>query len=265
MHLVFSNNQTVEIKLASTPLADVYQKIYKHLSRVPIQLRNGDNPYYSENMAHNQLVEKLVESGAKVGVTVDRDRCITQDQTYFNLIHKIYEQNYNGNTDWLDFHEHIHLCESSYNKFKILHIDYREKSGLLEKQMDPAWSAGATTKIHAGDVFVRWAELGKTPYGYWQNLEPNDINRMRELIKPWIKLRPKIQIALEDIDFLQNIQVSEFESWWKDYSVELCSHWQVPSWTVHDIFSVSVFGHVDDVKLIDHYLKNNILPTKVVL
>ena len=263
MHLVFSNNATVEIRLASTPLGLVYQKIYKHLSRVPVELRNGDNPYLIENMTHSQLVARLAELGAKVGVQVNQQRCLHLDQIYFNALHKVYENNYNGNTAWLDFHEHIHLCEPMVDRAKILNIDHREKSGLLEKKFDPAWLEGATTQVKAGDVFAKWAELGKTPYGYWADHEPNDTNRMKELIKPWTKLRPRLQIALEDFDTLRNAQVTEFESWWKDYSEELCRYYQVPSWTTEDIFSVSVFGRIDDVDSIKQYLKNNIVPVKV--
>jgi len=166
----------------------------------------------------------------------------------------------------LDFHEHIHLCEKiNQTGVKILYIDYREKSGLLEKTFDPKWMHNATTKIQAGDVFVNWSELGKTPYTYWKNNEPNDIARMGELIKPWLKLRPKILVALEDIDLLQNVQIDKFESWWAQYKPALCKHWKIADWTMHDIFAVSVFGQVPDFQEITTLLQNNVNPVKVQL
>jgi len=266
MQIVFSNNQKIDLILEPTPLASVYQSIYKHLSNVPIPFRDWDNPFYSSNLNLQQLIDKLIDYASKVHVEIDQERCLAQDQNYFNDIHKIYEENYKGDPAWLDFHEHIHLCENRLMQtLKILHIDYREKSGLLEKPFDFDWLKNSTTKIQAGDVFVNWSELGKTPYQYWNNNEPNDTIRMRELVKPWLKLRPKIMVALEDIDTLKDVRVQEFESWWSQYSEELCQYWNISSWTTNNIFSVSVFGRVPNFETITTQLKNNQKPVKVLL
>ena len=266
MRIVFSNNKSVDLVLDSTPLANTYKTIYKHLQYIAIPFRDWDNPFYFDNCTHSQRVESLITYGNKISLTINRDLCLAQDQSYLNAIHKIYETNYNGDPAWLDFHEHIHACEKRIKtSTKVLHIDYREKSGPLEKLFEPEWSKNTTTKIRAGDVFVKWAELGKTPYGYWETNEPNDIERMRILIKPWLKLRPKIIVALEDIDTLADIKVSEFESWWSQYSKELCQHWARPSWTTHDIFAVSIFGHVPNFQEITTQLKHDEKPVKVLL
>jgi hypothetical protein len=266
MQIVFSSNESVDLVLDSTPLAMVYQQIYKHLQHVTIPFRDWDNPFYFDNYTHQDLVKALVLYGNKISLNIDKDLCLAQDQNYFNAIHKIYEKNYRGDPAWLDFHEHIHKCEKQIEtSAKILHIDYREKSGPLEKSFDTAWRRSATTKVKAGDVFVKWAELGKTPYGYWKNNEPIDVVRMCELIKPWLKLRPKILVALEDIDILDNIEVDKFESWWSQYSEVLCRHWDRPMWTTHDIFAVSLFGRVPNYQEIITQLKNNAKPVRVLL
>jgi hypothetical protein len=266
MQIVFSNGKTVDLILNQTPMADVYQNIYKHLGNAPIPFRDWDNPFYFSNMTHQELVEKLILYASKVHVPIDRECCLTQDQNYLNDMHKIYEKNYNGDPSWLDFHEHIHLCETKHvQTLKILRIDYREKSGMLEKPFDYKWLKNATTKIKAGDVFVNWAELGKTPYSYWKNNEPNDTIRMRELIKPWIKLRPNIMVALEDIDTLKNVEVEKFESWWAQHSQPLCQYWNIPAWSTTDIFSATVFGQVPNFETITTQLKNNHKPVKVLL
>jgi hypothetical protein len=265
MQILFSDKDTVDLTLASTPLAVVYQKIYKHLCHVPIPFNEWDNPYYVINTPHQELVNKLIFYANQVSVQIDQSACMSQDQQYFNTIHEIYEKNYNGDPAWLNFHEHIHLCEKNNNveRYNFLHIDYREKSGMLERPFDFDWLRYSTTKIKAGDVFVRWAELGKTPYTYWKNGEPNDSTRMCELIKPWLVLKPKMCIALEDIDTLKNIESHEFESWWKQYSEIWCRHWNIPAWTLIDIFSAVIFGKVEDFEKIKEKLKNSITPTKI--
>jgi hypothetical protein len=266
MKLIFSNNQEVELNIDNSPLGITYQKIYKNLSKITIPFRPWDNPYYAKNLTYPELVDRLVEYAQKVSVDIDRSKCLTQDQLYFNSIHKIYEQQYDGNPGWLDFHEHIHMCEGYFKESNNLFcIDYREKSGLLEKPMDQQWLNNTQTTVQAGDVYVQWAELGKTPYNYWKNNEPNDIKRMCKLAKPWLKLRPKIYIALNDMDKLKNIQCDEFSTWWKDYQQEWTKHWNIPSWNIENIFGVSVFGKTTQIELLKQQLKNNTVPVKVLL
>ena len=265
MQIVFSNNKTVDLILANTPLSTVYKKIYKHLQHVVIPFREWDNPYYSDGLDQRARVDKLIFYGKKLSLKIDQDLCLQQNQEYLNYIHKIYEDNYNGDPVWLDFNEYIHRCEKRVEKktFKIFQIDYGANAGMLEQPMDSVWLKNSTVKIKAGDVFVQWSELGKSPYSYWSDNEPSDIARMCKLIKPWLKLRPKIMIALEDIDCLKNIQVEEFNTWWKNYSEEWCQHWNIAKWDINNIFSVTVFGTVPDFETITAHLQNNIIPVKV--
>lgn len=266
MKLIFSNNQQIELDIDNSPLGITYQKIYKNLSKVPIPFRPWDNPYYKKKLTYPELVEQLVQYARQVSVDIDRSKCLSRDQLYFNSIHKIYEQNYNGDSKWLDFHEHIHMCELYFKETHHLFcIDYREKSGLLEKPMDPQWLNNTQTTVRAGDIYVQWSELGKTPYGYWKNNEPNDIKRICELAKPWLKLRPKIYVALADIDRLKNKQCDEFSTWWKDYQQEWATHWNIPSWTVENIFGVSVFGKTTQIELLKEQLENMAVPVRIVM
>jgi len=266
MKLILSNGTIIDLILNNSPLSLQYQKIYKNLSHVPVPFKPWDNPYYLSDMSYEQLVDQLIYYATQVSVEIDKARCLEQDQEYFNTIHKIYETNYNGESKWLDFHEHIHLCELYYNFTNYsLNIDYREKSGLLEKPFDQTWLTDASTKISAGTVYVAWAELGKTPYSYWENNEPDDIDRMCALAKPWLKLRPKLVIALENIDTLTDIQVEEFDHWWKNYSDRWCKHWELTSWTVQDMHAVSVLGHIPDLDRLLVELKNKNFPVRVTL
>jgi len=264
MKLVFANNQVFDLGLYSSALADVYKKIYKHLCHVELRFRPWDNPYYLDSLTHEQVVDQLTFYGSQVCVTVDRSRCMARDQQYLNQLHKIYEDNYQGQPQWLDYHEHVHLCEPRVGlKFKVLEIDFREKAGLLERQFDPAWLEHSTTQVKAGDVYVTWAELGKTPYRYWKDQEPEDIKRMCVLAKPWLKLRPKIKIAMQDIDLLDNPDIEAFESWWKTYEREWCNHWHLSSWSVQDIFAHSVFGHIENLRTIKSLLQSGVSPVGI--
>jgi hypothetical protein len=265
MQIVFSNGDTVDLILNQTPVAAIYQKIYKHLQHVPVPFQDWDSPFYFRSHSLPQLVTKLIMYAEKVDVPIDQERCLAQDQDYFNILHVVYENNSNNGPGWADFHRHLHMCEKSHvNETvmqKTLKIDYNEKSGPLEKPFDRQWLADATSKISAGDAFICWQELGKTPYTYWSDNEPNDIERMRQVIRPWAKLKPNIFVALEDID-LEKDSV-EFEQWWAQYRQQLCKYWNIPSWTVDDMSKCLVLGKVSGIDSVMTLLKNDIRPIQV--
>jgi hypothetical protein len=256
------NNSTVDIVLNTHCPAFLIQRMYQHLQHLPINFKSWDNPYYL-NVSQDQLISTLVKFGQQVGVDIDYQRCLIRDQSYFNEIHKIYEQQYDGNSQWTDFHEFIHLCEKLPTKAMV--IDYREKSGLLEKKFDLKWMKDTTTHVFPGDVYVSWSELGKIPYIYWKNLEPNSIDRLCQLAKPWLKLRPKLSIALEEVDFISQCNVQEFNQWWANYKHLWCQHWNIPSWNIEDMMSVSVVGHIADIDLVKSKLQQGIVPTQISL
>jgi hypothetical protein len=263
MKLTFVNNTSIQISLNNNLLTPVIRGMYKHLRHLPVDFKPWDNPYYVDTKTHEQLVSSLIDFGQKIGVSVDQQPCLDFDQEYYNRIHKIYELNYNGDSKWLDFHEHIHICEFRKKIPKTLVVDYREKAGILEKKFDMAWLKDTVTTVRPGDVYVQWAELGKTPYGYWKNSEPNDFNRMCVLAKPWLKLRAKLHIALESTNFIDHYDVEGFNNWWKDYEQPWCRHWNISTWGIQQIASVSVIGNISDIELVKTNLQKEILPCQI--
>jgi hypothetical protein len=266
MHLIFSDDSAVELSIFDIPISHAYKKIYKHLSKLEIPFLPWNSPYYLDNVSYVELVDRLAYFGKQLSIDIDIQRCLSRDQNYFNFIHTLYEQGYQGDPRWLTYHDHIHMCERYLMPIeKFLFIDYREKAGPLMEPMQPLWLENTTTEIKAGDVCAVWTELGKTPYGYWKNKEPNDLDRLCELAKPWLTLIPKFFIALEDHNTLANKHIDQFELWWQQYRRPWCQHWGLSDWTTKNIFGVSVFGKVTDVDAIDAKLKINVIPRKIVL
>lgn len=269
MHLKFSDQSSIELAMLDNTMSREYLRIYKHLAAVPIPFRPWENPYFLDNLTYRELVDQLVLLGKPVSVEVDRYRCLNRDQEYFNYVHKIYENSYNGNPDWLEFHAHIHMCEyyfdTSKDRDNFVILDYKEKSGPLSKPVTDEWRLNTIIEIKTGDIFVGQAELGKTPYRYWQDNEANDIKRMCELAKPWITLKPNIYIALKDFNRLDNLKVEEFQLWWEPYRTQWEQHWGLSNWTISNMFGVSLIGKTNQAELVKQKLKSNILPVKVSL
>ena len=235
--------------------------MFKHLGRIPLPFRYWDNPFCTKTNDLPQLVDALIKCGSHLGFTVDVVRCCQQDQTYLNELHKIYEDNYDGNSAWLDYHEHIHMCETNQASTS-LQLYHRELAGPLVKPMNLSWLSCSTLQINPGDVYVTWAELGKTPYQYWLDQEIDDRERLCKLAKPWVNFYPKIMVALEGRQRLDGIDQSGFQSWWQQRHDQWCDHWNIDSWTIEDMYSVIVIGALDHEKL-KSVLRENAKPVYV--
>lgn len=266
MDIIFEDGSRVGIEFNDSPLTLVVKNMYKHLKHVPIPFQKWDNPYFYKNIDYPGLVDHLARFGASVGVTVDVDRCLAKEQGYFNELHKIYEQHFDGNPAWLSYHEHIHFCELYHKQIlEALYIDYREKAGMLEKKFDTKWLTDSVTSVMPGMVFISWAELGKVPYGYWRDGEPSDLERLCQLAKPWLKLRPKIGISIEAKDFMDGVEQDAFNVWWKDFESDWCKHWGLNHWPLSIQRSVNVIGQVTDHGYLLDKLQNLISPVRIAL
>ena len=258
MQLLF-DSQSVSFDMIQSDVTPIFEQVISHLRHVDIPFRQWDNPYMM-----SLSIQRLIDQAQMLGIEIDRQRCVVGNQAYFNFLHGIFEKNYDGNPVWLDFHENIHICEQRQNTHQFLNLNFREKGGLVEKPFNLDWLNASTTKIAAGDVFLVWSELGKTPYSYWCDREPNDIDRINELCKPWLKLRPKICMSLEDYDYTTTCD--EFDSWWEKYHDAWCRHWQIAKWNLVDMESKLIIGKMSDTELhkLQNLLRNGETPRRIV-
>lgn len=270
MHILFDDGTDIPITIYPSDLSPVILKIFKHLQHVTLPFRPWDSYLYVDEHDRSFMIDRLCYYGSLLGINVDKEKCSRIDQNYFNQLHMLYESHYDGSPSWLDFHEHIHLSERKTCRHeKTISLDYREKSGLLEIPYNHDWVRHSTSDIATGDVYVSWAELGKTPFYYWANQEPDDLDRICKLAKPWLKFRPKLKVALEPINRMQEIRNKsldeQFDRWWKQYHDDWCRHWGIDSWTIDDMFACNVIGHIDSISLVDDLLQARVYPVKVTL
>lgn len=267
MHIILNDQSSIKLDPVSNPVEPIIRSMFKHLQHVPLEFRPWDNPYYISKISYNDLVEQLIELAGKLDISVDRSRCFNRDDAYYNYLHKIYETNYDGKPIWLDFHENIHLCQRYYwpSKRKATVLDWREKAGPLIKEFNVQWlEQHSTMKVKKGDVYVEWNELGKTPWQYWKEQEPDDATRLLELVKPWNKLRPKLNVAMQDIDFESQINSKEFLAWWNRFKDQWCRHHNLLGWNLEHA-SVIVVYKIVNFEDFDQALQQCHFPTRVVL
>jgi hypothetical protein len=267
MYITLTDETDIALDVVSSPVELVLRSMLKNLQHVPVPFRDWDNPYYQDTVSYEELVDQLDKFASKLDIVIDQSKCLARDDKYLNELHRIYEVQYNGNPNWLDFHETIHLCQRFFypRKNYIAFLDWREKAGPLLKKFEPQWSQYRTTQLTKGDVYLEWSELGKTPYTYWREQEPNDLARLNELAKPWLNFRPKLAIAMHDMNLLDGYKVVEFSNWWKDYQESWCKNWNLTEWTLEDIHSGIVVYKVRDISQFELALKQKTYPRKISL
>ena len=276
LELTFNNNSKTILEIYQEPFGEFLKKAYKHLQHLPIPFAPLD---YLPNLIKNKnyVIQLLTSSAHKLKIFIDSD--LLSDQHYINALHKVYEEEYDGNRIWLIFHEalhHLELINSNHPVNKVFFINYRELSGPFEVPFDRKYINQSTTFIPKGSCVVSWEELGKTPMRYWLDNEPADINRLCELAKPWTKLSPSIMIALEDVDTIPDQEKwKEFCNWFAPFKEEWMRRWNIDKLLDDEISSSSlgsghqgakiIIGKVDNVNLILENLDNDIFPQSIKL
>ena len=271
MKLVLSDNSSVAIDIKENSVWNDLAKGYKHLQHVPIQFYPWDDELHFDKSNTSKLVKCLAEHAKKLDIDIDLLLCNKRDRYYLNKLHEIYEKNYDGKRDWLVFHEHIHMLEvytqstKNNNTDTQLHIQWRDLAGLLTKDFKYEYLKESSTSVEKGDVYVRWQELGKVPYRYWTDNEPDDITRINELCTPWKTLYHDFSIALEDKNFLQidYLDKNAFTIWWDQYHDCFCEHNNIPQWNIRDMCSIIKFGKIPNVDELVSKLDQSIVPHRI--
>lgn len=175
---------------------------------------------------------------------------LVQNADITNKLHQVYEnihvefvssgivKDQNKLKILYDFHSCIHDVEKENQPYNYWKIDWGSKGGLCTKEM----------VLHDFYQYPRlpncicsaWAELGKKPLDYFLDGEPNNQDRINELVKPHINFKPGFKIFTETLsneDFPLN-----FTEWWKEYEYSWCKHWNVSKWEIKHQFGCLVLA-----------------------
>jgi hypothetical protein len=258
-------NDSLRINLYDNPVSDYVYGAFKHLKNVPLSFNDVDF-FFNQSVNDFTLAQESIIKYAQ-DLSIDIDSARLNDQLYLNHLHEIYEKNFNGQSQWLKFHEHIHIIETIVSKDlpdPIIAIDYRTLAGKVKKSFNREYYKYSTSLVKKNQCFICWQELGKTPYYYYLTNEANDITRLCELAKPWITLRPSFYVACDDIDFLDGINFDSFDAWFAPFKHDWCSHWQITDWNSAETFKVIPIGEITSADDLVNNIKNNNLPIKVI-
>lgn len=255
--MVWSDGARAKIMLFENPAADYYARALKHLQHLELCFGARENPYAQGNMSVHELTDHLISLGHRLDVDIDTHK-LTQ-QSYLNWLHEIYldaVRQVPWDPAWLEFHDSIHLLEiraGHHGASDSIWFDYGPRAGLLEQPFDRSWLKFAHQQAPAGTCFLRPHELGKNLITCWQDQETNTAENLCRLAKPWTRLRPLLDLATRDIKPSADLdpdQRRDFLTWFAPVRDAWCQHWQIPDWTVEELFGIIPIGKIDDLELV---------------
>jgi hypothetical protein len=270
MLILWNNKQALEIRWHDTPVAQAVAKAFKHLQHVPLPWRPWDDSRWVSRVELSEVVDIFVGLAQELKIDVDPSLCLIRDQQYLNHLHTLYESVDKNNkqftqSNWMEFHELIHRIERyPRDPSQTINIDYRHYYGLLEQPMKKEWMTPGVIAQY-GDVMVNWTELGKTPFDYMRDGEPNDIRRICQLAKPWITLKPKLNIAYGPQFYPSEQQTAEYKQWWAPYEPTWLKRWGLAEWTLAHQFTSVPVGRLLDMDTMVSWLDQGYHPIGVKL
>jgi hypothetical protein len=269
---IWFEHEVLEINLYSNPVSEWLYSRYKHLAHLPLDF--GKKNLFFDQCPDRSVAEHAVKQSAdRLGITI-QDLSLS-DQSYLNYLHSVYEKNFlqsaykektSSTEDWVAFHDAVHMMEkvnTQEGQLPFVSFDHNVRAGALEKTFDRKYLKYATSQVKKNQCFVQWEELGKTPWDYFQNCEPNDIDRLCELAKPWLMLRTSFRVACDDFDLLENVDFAEFNNWFSSYQQPWCDHWRLTDWNPVEMLQVIPIGEIANVDLLINNIRNNRRPTRI--
>lgn len=276
--LIWSENKFIQIVLYNNPVADYYYNCIKKLKNINLSFGPRENPLDPFSLRDSkksiqQLTQKIMHISSQLGITVQPEKLLVQD--YLNELHEIYftcynKRNTDNNSIWLDFHDIVHLIEDinqgkNNRRLPTFWFDYKHFAGPLIHKFDRTLLKYAVTECKKGMCFISERELGKNLYKYYKDGEPNDINSINRICKPWVYLKPVMDIAYEDYsDSLNYSKDLKFIEWLNLYKDGWCSHWGITDWDPSEMFAKIPIGSVIEIDLLQEYFSCLDYPSRIV-
>lgn len=256
LYLSWLDGRRASIELWDNPVSQWYWDCVKHLQHLDLRFNARKNPYHPLVQDTAALSDLLATKARELALLVVPEKFT--EKSYLNHLHSVYVNHVTDSEfdpNWLEFHDLLHALETSQSsnlRTKDIWIDFEEQAGPLIKKFDRALLKYSTVTREPGVCYIAHHELGKDPFTYYNDGEPSDIDTMCQLMKPWIDLKPVLNIETSCESLYQRFQAVEkdFVAWFRPYQRAWCDYYQLDGWTTDEIFSAIPIGRTQDVSML---------------
>ena len=237
-----SNNQEIDVDytLHNSVLARKWADKIKHLKNVQI---SATETQINDVSDIKEVYKKFCELADLRPIHIQK-----LDQPTLNKLHEIYENNHQAlstksHSDILyKFHHSIHFHETFTKKIPALLVGWGVYEGPLTETFD--CHRYYDKMLKQNNIYLPWAELGKTPLYYYMNGEPNDQIRFNKLCKPHMTFRAKFMVALKD-KTPEKFSPS-FTTWFNRFKSSWLEKYGLDDYTEMHEYSAPLLAHTED-------------------
>ena len=226
--IIFDNDLEIMYRVHDSALATAWIHKIKHLQKIPI------DPVESQTADVSNIKGLYTEFCQHAEIDpIDIDPL---DQITLNKLHKIYEEQHEklsvikNNSILYKFHHSIHFHEKKSHSDKKITVGWGKYEGILTTKYD--CNKFYEQNIIKNNIYLPWAELGKTPRTYWKNKEPSEQNRFNMLAKPHTTFRAQFLIATSSVEPTQF--EAEFIEWFSRFKQGWLAHHNIRKWDIID-------------------------------
>jgi len=146
----------------------------------------------------------------------------------------IYNETYSLN-------KYIHLCEHTLNgpcTLPNVTIAWGTNDGMTMQDFDTNPYEFYTTNIVPGNIYLYWVEIGKRPFEYWADKDPDNIEHFLSVACPHKTWSAHCKIAL----LTPPTQLSEnYVRWFNKYKQAFLDKWNLKEWELlHDFGAIEL-------------------------
>lgn len=152
--------------------------------------------------------------------------------------------------------KYIHLCEHTLDgpcSLPYSAIAWGTNDGLTMQDFDIDPYKFYTLDIVPGNIYLYWAEVGKKPFEYWYNNDPDNAEHFLSLTRPHVSWSSHCKIALTPAG---SKLPAEFVKWFEPYKQPFLDKWHLDDWTV-----LHEFGAIELATLQDATVHTQLLET----
>lgn len=232
----------VKYRLHDTELAIKWYAKIKHLSRIEIDKVESELTNVSD-------LQKIYSDFCNFAGLEKLNISEIPNQNECNLLHQIYEKNHDrlsrleNNSILYQFHHAVHQAEKIDKSLKTkMNIGWGVKEGPLTQKINchPFYEK----QLKKNNLYLSWAELGKTPYTYWKNNEPADQNRFNCLCQPHMTFRAKFFVALSDLD-VPIVFPNQFNQYFNQFKSSWLQIHGIEDWSEKDEWCAPLLAYTD--------------------
>ena len=270
LKICWKDGNFVEIVLDKNPVAEYYADCIRRLKNINLEINTRHNVLDPLRSNLKKIKHFFVARAGNVGIIVDYKKL--NNQKYLNELHEQYTDSgilKKNDHDWFVFHDYLHLIEDVLQRSKknasSIFFDYKYYAGPLIKKFDRSLLKYSKSNWSEGDCYIMSSEKGKDLYRFFLDKESTDMTRMCNIAKPWLFLRPVLNVCVLPFNARRPEKDNKFCKWLGKYKDTWCQHWGIHDWRPEETEARIPVGKINDVKLLKERFSVNNYPERIVL